>query len=126
MKLPHSITIYNKYLKGRDTAYKSMFIENCMFSPKDAVKLGNVQVQGSNNGKILIYEEDVDMTLYKKPNDFNGEGFTFSTESIVVIGEGPEITSIRDLEKYEHYTVTSVLHQNYSLVLPYHFSLEVK
>lgn len=121
---PHIVTIYNKYDNGQK--YKRTLIENCKFVPHDSVTLGNVKVQGSSSGKLFVYEKDLVMDDYHEPRNFNGDGFTFDTETIVAIGNSPEIISVKDLKDFEHYTVVTVIHQNYSFILPHHFSLEVK
>ena len=89
--------------------------------------LGNVEVSEADTGKLVVFEDDLNMNEYVEPKDYEGVGFTFDLESIIAIGEvDKDITNIRDLEDYEHYTVSSVLHNNYSFALPHHFSLEVK
>lgn len=126
--IPHTITLFNKYYDEniKDIRYKRTLIEHCKFSPKDSVKLGSTQITRSDNGKLFIYDKDLNMDEYVKPNEYEGTGFTFSMEDIIVIGEAPDIASIKDLRGSEHYTIVGVLHNNYSFVIPHHFSLEVK
>ncbi|QIK70841.1 DUF3379 domain-containing protein [Erysipelothrix sp. HDW6C] len=125
--LPHSITIFNPYLDKGETKYKRHFIKHCKFNPTQAVQLGSVQVTSSDQGKVFVYEKDLDMSKYVTPNEFKGEGFTLSKTSYVVIGEyDKEIESVKDLKGLEHYTIESVDHNNYSFVLPHHFVLGVK
>lgn len=124
---PHTITVFNKYYDNRQVKYKRLVIENCKFTPKRAVVLGNVEVSEADTGKLVVFEKDLNMNEYVEPKDYEGLGFTFDLESIVAIGQiDTDVTNIRDLEDYEHYTVSSVLHNNYSFALPHHFSLEVK
>ena len=94
-----------------------------MFTPKDAVRLGQVEVQGASSGKMIIFERDLTMSNYVAPDSFTGTGFTFKPETIVVLGTHADITNVDSLDT--RYTVKSVLHNNYSLVLGHHFMLEL-
>lgn len=118
----HTATLFIPYIKDRDTAYARQEIK-CRFTPKDSVRLGRVEVQGSASGKIIVFEKDLDMTKYVEPDSFAGTGFTFKPETIVVLGTHADITSVDGLDT--RYTVQSVGHNNYSFVMGHHFILEV-
>lgn len=122
---PHTVTLYNQYAKDGEIKFKRTVIDKCKFTTRDNVILGSTQVKSSDNGKLFIYEDNLNMGDYKLPKDFDGDGFTINTEDLVVIGQGPEITSTKDLRDFEHYTIVSVLRNDYSFYLPHHFSIEV-
>jgi len=120
---PQTITIYNKYVRRGSVRYKRTILNRCKITTKDAVRLGQVEVQGSNSGKVFVYEKDLNMERYVEPSKFIGRGFTFANETLVVIGEGEKIESVSELTN--PYTVIGVYHNNTSFVLDHHFILEI-
>lgn len=118
----HEVTVFTPYISNRDIVYHRQVVK-CKFSPRTAVKLGQVEVQGASSGKMVVFEDDLNMSTYVAPEAFVGVGWTFKPESYVVLGDHISINNVSDLE--DRYTIKSVYHNNYSFSLKHHFSLEL-
>lgn len=119
---PHTATLFIPYVDSNEIKYAKEEIV-CKFTPRDAVSLGRVEVQGSSNAKLIVFNEDLEMTNYVEPDSWAGTGFTFIPETVVVLGSHDMIDNVTELDS--RYTVKSVYKNDYSFVLGHHFVLEL-
>lgn len=108
MDKPHTITIYNK-LKVDDTEqYIKRVLNNVYYYGTDSVNISGKGVVESGNINIIIDGENLeDYVNYKSFSD--SLKYTIKPNDRIVLGVGPDITSINDLnDSIRQITVFSI------------------
>lgn len=108
MDKPHTITIYNK-LKVDDTEqYIKRVLNNVYYYGTDSVNISGKGVVESGNINIIIDGENLeDYVNYKSFND--SSKYTIKPNDRIVLGVGPDITSINELnDSIRQITVFSI------------------
>lgn len=108
MDKPHTITIYNK-LKVDDTEqYIKRVLNNVYYYGTDSVNISGKGVVESGNINIIIDGENLeDYVNYKSFSD--SSKYTIKPNDRIVLGVGPDITSINDLnDSIRQITVFSI------------------
>ena len=97
MDKPHTITIYNK-LKVDDTEqYIKRVLNNVYYYGTDSVNISGKGVVESGNINIIIDGENLeDYVNYKSFSD--SSKYTIKPNDRIVLGVGPDITSINELK----------------------------
>lgn len=108
MDKPHTITIYNK-LKVDDTEqYIKRVLNNVYYYGTDSVNISGKGVVESGNINIIIDGENLeDYVNYKSFSD--SSKYTIKPNDRIVLGVGPDITSINKLnDSIRQITVFSI------------------
>lgn len=127
-----NITIYNKYLDKEDRldAYKRTVIKNVFWDESKATNRLQSGLIDVDKVLALIPFENLDMSLYRPPKEFDGEEgtFTFQSGDRIVKGEiNLEITKTTDLDrKYEAFTISSVDKKDFGSKNMRHFEIGAK
>ena len=104
MNRPHTITIYNHY----DDKYVKCVLHDVYWYGTDSINISGKGVVESNSINIIIDgEENLGKYLSKEQYQGNVDTYTLNTDIRIVLGEGPDITSVNDLENYKQMTVFS-------------------
>lgn len=103
MNRPHTITIYNKY--------KEKYIKSVL---KDVYWYGtdSINISGKGiveNGAINIIIDGENISKYVPEEEYIGNEKTFTIQNgiRIILGEGPDITSLAEIEKLKQITVFS-------------------
>ncbi len=104
MNRPHTITIYNYY----DNKYVKNMLHGVYWYGTDSINISGKGVVESNSINIIIDgEENLGKYLSKELYQGDVDTYTLDTDIRIVLGEGPDITSVNDLENYKQMTVFS-------------------
>lgn len=95
MEMPHTITIYNKL---NDIYYKKV-LHGVYWYGTDSINLSGKSAVESGNINIIIDNEN--LVGYVSENEFVGDKdtFTIQRENRIILGEGPDITSLTEIPK---------------------------
>lgn len=104
MNRPHTITIYNHY----DSKYVKCVLHDVYWYGTDSINISGKGVVESNSINIIIDgEENLEKYIPKEQYQGDIDTYTLDTDIRIVLGEGPEIQSVNELEQYKQITVFS-------------------
>lgn len=104
MNRPHTITIYNYY----NNEYVKHVLHDVYWYGTDSINISGKGVVESNSINIIIDgKENLGKYLPKEEYQGDIDTYTLDTDIRIVLGEGPNITSVNDLENYKQMTVFS-------------------
>ena len=103
MNRPHTITIYNKY---GDRYFKTVLSDVYWYGTDSINISGNGVVE---SGAINIIVDGENLSKYVSEEKYIGEKntFTIQNEIRIVLGEGPDIESVSEIEYLKQITVFS-------------------
>lgn len=103
------MTIYNKHLDTftHKTTYKKHLIENVFWDDSLGINL-NMGYENADKVNVYIPYDKNDLTEYKEPKKYNGEGWTIQNGDYIVKGDVDidSIDNIKDLSNYEVFAIT--------------------
>lgn len=108
MDKPHTITIYNKLKVDGTEQYIKRVLNNVYYYGTDSVNISGKGVVESGNINIIIDGENLeDYVNYKSFSD--SSKYTIKPNDRIVLGVGPDITSINKLnDSIRQITVFSI------------------
>lgn len=108
MDKPHTITIYNKLKVDGTEQYIKRVLNNVYYYGTDSVNISGKGVVESGNINIIIDGENLeDYVNYKSFSD--SSKYTIKPNDRIVLGVGPDITSINELnDSIRQITVFSI------------------
>lgn len=104
MNRPHTITIYNSY----NGEYIKHVLNNVYWYGTDSINISGKGVVESNSINIIIDTKD-NLDKYVSKEEYQGDANTYTLDSgiRIVYGEGPDITSLNELDNLKQITVFS-------------------
>lgn len=103
------MTIYNKHIDPftHRTEYNKHLIDNVFWDDSLGVNL-NMGYENADKVNVYIPYDKNDLSNYRTPKAYNGEGWTLQNGDFMIKGETDveQITSIKDLSSYEVFTMT--------------------
>lgn len=127
-----NIIIYNKYLdkEERLDVYKRTVIKNVFWEERKATNRLQSGLIDADHVLVLIPFENLDMSQYRPPKEFEGEEgtFTFQNGDRIIKGEIElKISRPTDLDRdYEAFTITSVDKKDFGSKRMRHFEVGAK
>lgn len=108
MDKPHTITIYNKLKVNDNNQYFKRVLSGVYYYGTDSVNISGKGVVESGNINIIIDGENLgDYVNYKSFSD--SSKYTVKPNDRIVLGVGPDITSINELnDSIRQITVFSI------------------
>lgn len=108
MNKPHTITIYNKLKVNDNDQYFKRVLSGVYYYGTDSVNISGKGVVESGNINIIIDGENLeDYVNYKSFSD--SSKYTVKPNDRIVLGVGPDITSINELnDSIRQITVFSI------------------
>lgn len=103
MNEPHTITIYNKY---NDKYFKSI-LNDVYYYGTDSINVSGKGIAESGSINIIIDGDNLSKYISEEKYVGDNETFTVQTNIRIVLGEGPNITSLNEIEKLKQITVFS-------------------
>jgi len=120
------MTIYNKYIDTltHKQLFKKNIIDNVFWDDSLGVNL-NMGYENADKVNIYIPYDKNDLSSYKDPNKYNGDGWTLQNGDFIVKGEMDidEINGIKDLSQYEAFTITLVDNKDFGSDNMKHFEI---
>ena len=120
------MTIYNKYLDPftHKSIYKKHLVDNVFWDDNLGVNL-NMGYENADKVNVYIPYDKNDLSSYKTPKQYNGEGWTLQNGDFMVKGDVniPEITGVKDLSNYEVFTMTVCDNKDFGSSNMQHFEL---
>lgn len=120
------MTIYNQYIEPNthNKLYKKHVIENVFWDDSLGVNL-NMGYENADKVNVYIPYDKNDLTNYKNPKQFIGEGWTLQNGDIMVKGEINVniINGIKDLSQYEPFIMTVCDNKDFGSSNMQHFEL---
>lgn len=120
------MTIYNKYLDPftHKSIYKKHLVDNVFWDDSLGVNL-NMGYENADKVNVYIPYDKNDLSSYKTPKQYNGEGWTLQNGDFMVKGDVniPEITGVKDLSNYEVFTMTVCDNKDFGSSNMQHFEL---
>ncbi len=103
MKMPHTITIYNKF----NDKYIKTILNGVYWYGTDSVNISGKGIVES--GAINIIIDGDNLSKYVSKEEYVGDKDTFTIENNIriVYGIGPDIESLNEIEKLKQMTVFS-------------------
>ena len=126
MKTNTKMTIYNKCLDPftHKTIYKKHLIENVFWDDSLGI---NTNLGHENADKVNVYipYDKNDLTNYKSPKQFNGEGWTLQNGDFMVKGEIDldNISGIKELSQYDAFVMTICDNKDFGSPNMQHFEI---
>lgn len=120
------MTIYNKYLDPftHKVIYKKHLIENVFWDDSLGI---NTNMGHENADKVNVYipYDKNDLTNYKSPKAYNGEGWTLQNGDFMVKGEIDldNIFGIKDLSQYDAFVMTICDNKDFGSPNMQHFEI---
>ena len=120
------MTIYNQYIEPftHNKVFKKHLIENVFWDDSLGI---NTNLGHENADKVNVYIpfDKNDLTNYKPPKQFNGEGWTLQNGDFMVKGEIDidNITGIKDLSQYDAFVMTICDNKDFGSPNMQHFEL---
>lgn len=104
MNRPHTITIYNSF-NGK---YIKHVLKGVYWYGTDSINISGKGVVESNSINIIIDGEE-NLGKYVPKEAYQGDKDTYTLDSAIriVYGEGPDITSLNELENYKQISIFS-------------------
>lgn len=104
MNRPHTITIYNSF-NGK---YIKHVLKGVYWYGTDSINISGKGVVESNSINIIIDGEE-NLGKYVPKEIYQGDKDTYTLDAgiRIVYGEGPDITSLNELENYKQISVFS-------------------
>lgn len=105
MEMPHTITIYNKL----NDVYHKKTLHGVYWYGADSINLSGKSIVESGNINIIIDRDN--LKNYVSENEFTGEKetYTIQNENRILLGEGPDITSLTEIpETFKQMTVFGI------------------
>lgn len=103
------MTIYNQYIEPftHTKIYKKHLIENVFWDDSLGINL-NMGYENADKVNVYIPYDKNDLTNYKTPKQFNGDGWTLQNGDFMVKGEidVDNIEGIKDLSQYDAFVMT--------------------
>ncbi len=103
------MTVYNKYVDPftHDTIFKKHLIENVFWDDSLGINLSTGYENADKVNVYIPYDKN-DLSDYKKPKQYNGEGWTLQNGDFMVKGETEleQVSGIKDLSNYEVFVMT--------------------
>lgn len=120
------MTIYNKYIDPftHNKIYNKHLIDNVFWDDSLGVNL-NMGYENADKVNVYIPYDANDLSDYKTPKAYNGEGWTLQNGDFMVKGETniETITSIKDLSSYEVFTITLCDNKDFGSSNMQHFEI---
>ncbi len=120
------ITIYNQYIEPftHSKVYKKHVIDNVFWDDSLGVNL-NLGYENADKVNVYIPYDKNDLSNYKEPKTFNGEGWTLQNGDIMVKGEVDldNINGIKDLSQYDPFIMTLCDNKDFGSPNMQHFEL---
>ncbi len=109
MNRPHTITIYNSFKdENGNIKYIKHKLDNVYWYGTDSINISGKGVVESNSINIIIdTKENLGKYIPKENYQGNKDTYTLDTGIRIVYGEGPDITSLNELETYKQISVLS-------------------
>lgn len=105
MNRPHTITIYNK----KNNTYYKKVLHGVYYYGSDTINLSGKGIVESGNISIII--DGLNLRDYVDESEYEGgnEKYTLQKNSRIVLGEGPDVTSINELtDRYKEISIFSI------------------
>lgn len=103
MNRPHTITIYNSF-NGK---YIKNTLKDVYWYGTDSINISGKGVVEANSINIIIDGENLKKYISKEEYQGDKDTYTLDTGIRIVLGEGPEIKSLNELEDYKQISVFS-------------------
>ena len=120
------MTIYNKYIDTltHKQSYKKHILENVFWDDSLGVNL-NMGYENADKVNIYIPYDKNDLSSYKEPKNYNGDGWTLQNGDFIVKGEIniDVINGIKDLSQHEAFTITLVDNKDFGSNNMKHFEI---
>lgn len=120
------MTIYNKYVDTftHKPSYKKHIIENVFWDDSLGINL-NMGYENADKVNIYIPYDKNDLTEYKEPKKYNGDGWTINNGDFIVKGEVEinEISGIKDLSNYDAFTISVCDNKDFGSPNMQHFEI---
>lgn len=103
MNRPHTITMYNKY----QDKYKRTELNDVYWYGTDSINISGKGIVESGSINIII--DGVNVLKYIPEEEYIGDKNTFTIQKgmRIILGNGPDITSINEVENFRQMTVFS-------------------
>ena len=103
------MTVYNKYVDPftHKTIFKKHLIENVFWDDSLGINLSTGYENADKVNVYIPYDKN-DLSDYKKPKQYNGEGWTLQNGDFMVKGETEleQVSGLKDLSNYEVFVMT--------------------
>lgn len=120
------MTIYNQYIEPNthNKLYKKHVIENVFWDDSLGINL-NKGYENADKVNVYIPFDKNDLTDYKNPKQFIGEGWTLQNGDYMVKGEIDidNINGIKDLSQYDPFIMTVCDNKDFGSSNMQHFEL---
>lgn len=103
MNRPHTITIYNKY----NDKYFKCILDGVYFYGTDSINISGKGIAESGAINIIIDGDNLFKYVDEKKYIGNKDTFTLQNNIRIILGNGPDITSLSEIENLKQITVFS-------------------
>ena len=121
-----NMTIYNKYINPltHKKTYKKHLIDNVFWDDSLGVNL-NMGYENADKVNVYIPYNKNNLSNYKTPKAYNGEGWTLQNGDFMVRGNVnlDEIDGIKELSNYEAFTMTVCDNKDFGSSNMQHFEI---
>jgi hypothetical protein len=120
------MTVYNKYLEPftHKTIFKKHVIDNVFWDDSLGINLSSGYENADKVNVYIPYNKN-NLSDYKKPKQYNGEGWTLQNGDFMVKGETDleTVNSIKDLSNYEVFVMTVCDNKDFGSSNMQHFEI---
>ncbi len=121
------MSVFNKFTdNNKNVRFKKHYIENVFWDDSQGINR-NTGSEKEDKVNVYIPKNKNDLSKYKKPKEYakTGTGWTLENDDLIIKGkvEETEVKGIKELSKYEVFTITLVDDKDFGSPNMHHFEI---
>lgn len=124
-----NMCVFNKYVEPftKNITYKKHVIDNAFWDDIQAVTLAT-GFNSDDKVDVFIPFDKNDISEYKEPKKYNGNGWTLRNGDYIIKGDVPEteVNGLKDLSAYETFEITECSKKDFGSYNMQHFEVKGK